>query len=407
MKRKILHLLLSVLIAFALWIYVVTVVSPESEATFYNIPVVLNNESVLVGKGLMVTSEDEPTVTLQLKGNRTDLNNLKNSDITVVADLSRINEAGNQSLSYNVSFTGGNAFEIMNQTPGHITLDVVEWTTKDVQVVPVYTGTLDLDYIDYRDQLEMDYQTVSITGPKAVVDQITQAAVEVNLDGRVETVSESLRYTLCDENGEPVDATSITTNVAEVTVTLKVLRVKEVPLLLEVSYGGGATAATSSVTQDYETIKVAGSEKMLDDLDSLTIGSVDLATISEAAEMTFDIVLPTGVENLSGITQVNVTVDFPGLAVKTLNVGKIFVSGTPKGVTYEIGTKMVPVTVRGPETLIEDITESNITILIDLSEAQLGENRVTAKVMFDTAYGEVGAIGSYSVNVTLTDITEE
>lgn len=407
MKRKILHLLLSVLIAFALWIYVVTVVSPESEATFYNIPVVLNNESVLVGKGLMVTSEDEPTVTLQLKGNRTDLNNLKNSDITVVADLSRINEAGNQSLSYNVSFTGGNAFEIMNQTPGDITLDVVEWTTKDVQVVPVYTGTLDLDYIDYRDQLEMDYQTVSITGPKAVVDQITQAAVEVNLDGRVETVSESLRYTLCDENGEPVDATSITTNVAEVTVTLKVLRVKEVPLLLEVSYGGGATAATSSVTQDYETIKVAGSEKMLDDLDSLTIGSVDLATISEAAEMTFDIVLPTGVENLSGITQVNVTVDFPGLAVKTLNVGKIFVSGTPKGVTYEIGTKMVPVTVRGPETLIEDITESNITILIDLSEAQLGENRVTAKVMFDTAYGEVGAIGSYSVNVTLTDITEE
>lgn len=407
MKRKILHLLLSVLIAFALWIYVVTVVSPESEATFYNIPVVLNNESVLVGKGLMVTSEDEPTVTLQLKGNRTDLNNLKNSDITVVADLSRINEAGNQSLSYNVSFTGGNAFEIMNQTPGHITLDVVEWTTKDVQVVPVYTGTLDLDYIDYRDQLEMDYQTVSITGPKAVVDQITQAAVEVNLDGRVETVSESLRYTLCDENGEPVDATSITTNVAEVTVTLKVLRVKEVPLLLEVSYGGGATAATSSVTQDYETIKVAGSEKMLDDLDSLTIGSVDLAAISEAAEMTFDIVLPTGVENLSGITQVNVTVDFPGLAVKTLNVGKIFVSGTPKGVTYEIGTKMVPVTVRGPETLIEDITESNITILIDLSEAQLGENRVTAKVMFDTAYGEVGAIGSYSVNVTLTDITEE
>lgn len=407
MKRKILHLLLSVLIAFALWIYVVTVVSPESEATFYNIPVVLNNESVLVGKGLMVTSEDEPTVTLQLKGNRTDLNNLKNSDITVVADLSRINEAGNQSLSYNVSFTGGNAFEIMNQTPGHITLDVVEWTTKDVQVVPVYTGTLDLDYIDYRDQLEMDYQTVSITGPKAVVDQITQAAVEVNLDGRVETVSESLRYTLCDENGEPVDATSITTNVAEVTVTLKVLRVKEVPLLLEVSYGGGATAATSAVTQDYETIKVAGSEKMLDDLDSLTIGSVDLATISEAAEMTFDIVLPTGVENLSGITRVNVTVDFPGLAVKTLNVGKIFVSGTPKGVTYEIGTKMVPVTVRGPETLIEDITESNITILIDLSEAQLGENRVTAKVMFDTAYGEVGAIGSYSVNVTLTDITEE
>lgn len=406
MKRKILHLLLSVVIAFGLWVYVVTVVSPESEDTFYNIPVVLNNESVLMGKGMMVTSDGEPSVTLRLKGNRTDLNSLKNSDITVVADLSRINEAGNQSLSYSVSFTGGNAFEIVDQMPQQITLDVAEWATKDVEVVPVFVGTLEQNYIAYEDEVEVDYSTVTLTGPKEIVDQITQAVVEVDLDGQVETISQSLRYTLCDENGEPVDAAAITTNVAEVNVTLKILRVKEVQLLVDVSYGGGATAQTSAVTQDYETIKVAGSEKLLEDMDELTVGAVDLSKIEEASELAFEINLPEGVENLTGITEVKVSVDFPGLATKTLNVEKIFVSGTPVGMICEIGTKVVTVTVRGPADLIKTITASNVTILINLTDAQVGENWMKAQILFDDPYKEVGAFGSYSVLVTLTEVGE-
>ena len=57
MKNKVLMGLLSFVIASGLWIYVVTVVSPESEATFYNVPVVLSNESVLNEKGLMIVSD--------------------------------------------------------------------------------------------------------------------------------------------------------------------------------------------------------------------------------------------------------------------------------------------------------------------------------------------------------------
>ena len=77
MKSKFWHFLLSLAIAFGLWVYVINVVNPESEEIFYNVPVVLNNETVLNENGLMVLSKDAPTVTLKLKGNRSDLNNLK------------------------------------------------------------------------------------------------------------------------------------------------------------------------------------------------------------------------------------------------------------------------------------------------------------------------------------------
>ena len=73
MKNKFGAILLSVAIAFGLWLYVITYVSPNSEETYYNIPVVLEGESVLNERGLMCTSTSSSTVSLQLAGARSDL----------------------------------------------------------------------------------------------------------------------------------------------------------------------------------------------------------------------------------------------------------------------------------------------------------------------------------------------
>lgn len=399
MKHNAIRLLLSILIAFGLWVYVVTVVSPESEDTFYNIPVVLNNASVLSDKGLMVTSETEPSVTLRLRGNRSDLNNLKNSDITVVADLSKINEAGVQELSYSVSING---FEILNQYPAKITLEVTEWASKEVPVNVLYSGTLDTEYIALKDEVVLDNQSVMLTGPKSVVDQITQAVINIDLDNYEETISQSFRYTLCNEAGEPVDAAAIKTNVAEVNVLLKIQKVTEVKLVLDVTYGGGATAATTTITMSDEVIKVYGSEKMLEGLESITIGSINLADFAEDTVLIFPIKLPEGIENLTGVTEVTVEIAFPELETKVLNVDTFFVSGLPAGMTYEIGAKLVTVTVRGSRELIETITEDNVSLIIDLANGEPGEDLYKAQVLFDTGYDGVGAIGSYTVLVTLT-----
>lgn len=406
MKRNFLHILLAFVIAFGVWVYVVTVVSPESEATYYNIPVVLNNESLLTDKGLMVSDDAQPTVMLQLRGNRSDLNNLKNSDITVIADLSKINDAGVQTLNYSISFTGNTTFEILNQYPSEITLQIAEWASKEVPVAVNYTGTLGLDYIAYKDEAQLDRNSITITGPKSVVDKITQARVDVSLDGRVESVSESYRYTLCDASGQPVDASSIKTNAAEVSLTLKIQRVKEVQLLLNVVYGGGATAENTTITLSQQTIKVSGSENMLASLgDTLTIGTVNLAEIPEDTTLTFPVNLQEGLENLSGITEVSAKITFQGLVTKTLYVTNIFVTGTPSGMKADIAAKMVEVTVRGPAGLVENISAGNLSVVINLSQAELGENLYKAQIVADTAYSEVGVIGSYNILVSVTDST--
>ena len=404
MKKKAMYALMSAIIAFGLWLYVITVVNPEAEQTYYDITVSMTNESVLKDKGLMVLADSEPKVTLVLRGNRTDLNKLKNSDITLLADLSKINAAGQQELSYSISYPGefaDNAFEVLSHSPDKVNLNVVEWGSKEIDVVISYVGNVAEDYIIDKDSAQLDHEKVTITGPKTVIDQITQAKLDVDLNGRGQTFSESFRYTLCDANDQPVDAAQVKTSVAEVTLTLRVLRVKEIPLLLDVKYGGGATADTTNIAIDPLTIKVAGSEALLENFNSLTLGAVNLANMLEDTTKTFPINLTEGLMNLSGVTEATVAISFPELETKTLSIArdKIQVSGLPAGMTYTIGTQICTIAVRGPKAQIDAMTEEHLTIRVNLADAQLGENYFPAQVYVDGAFPGVGVLGPNNISI--------
>ena len=104
MKKNVWTFLLSLAIAFGLWVYVVTAVNPEFEDNFYNIPVVLEGEGLLEERGLMITANENPTISLRLKGNRSYLVEMKNSDITILADVSKISKAGTYHVSYEEIF---------------------------------------------------------------------------------------------------------------------------------------------------------------------------------------------------------------------------------------------------------------------------------------------------------------
>lgn len=413
MKNKVIYALLSLVIAFGLWMYVVTVINPESENTYYNIPVVLSNESVLRDKGLMITTDKEPTVTLKLRGNRVDLNKLKNSDITLMVDLSRINDPGQQSLDYIISFPGDfadNAFEVLSRSPDWITLDIVEWGSKDVDVTVDYVGSVPADYIVKKEETILDHEKVTITGPKSVIDRITQARIGVDLQDQTETVSQSYRFTLCDAEGEPVDAAQVQTNVAEVGVTVKIQRVRDVTLLLNITYGGGATETNTTVTIDPATIRVAGSERLLENLgNTLIVGSINLNSeeFLRDTEKTFPIVLPDGIDNLTGEEEVTVSIRYAGLDSKTLAVSNIEITGIPKGMTVAYVQPKVTLTVRGPAAMIGRITAEELQIRVDLSEAELGSGLYRAQVLI-TNVGEyigVGVVGTCEIAVELQEDT--
>jgi YbbR domain-containing protein len=404
MKEKILYLLISVVVAFGLWSYVITTDSPEWEETYYEIPVILKNESVLHGNGLMLDDDKIPSVTLRLKGNRSDLLKLNKSNITLVADLSRIYESGKQSVAYTIAYPGDvppNSIEILEQSPREIQLSILERHTKDVDIEIVYNGSVPEGFRTDKENVLLDREAIRVVGPASVVDRIASAQIQVDLAGQTGTINSSYRYVLLDREGKQIDPAQLTVDAEEVELTLKIQRYKEIKLLLNVIPGGGANESNTNIKPDMQTIQVSGTQQLLDSLGDTLEFEIRLGEIMDNTTKQFEIKLPEGVENLSGKSILTVDIIFPELVTRTFQVTNLRTKNVPAGMTAELLTQALTVTIRGAAAQVRALNADDLSVIVDMSGAELGTDSYRATV--DTGrFISIGAVGSYSVDVRVT-----
>lgn len=404
--RKFLYVMLSAVIAIGLWLYVVTVVNPEYEDTFYNIPVVLENEDVLISNGLMLVGDQQPKVTLRLNGKRTDISKLNSSNITLIADLSKISSPGEQTLNYRIVCPGdvsNNSFEVVSQVPQQITLTISEWKSKEVDIQVEYVGQVPEQFIVFKESAVLDTSKITVTGPSALIDQITTARISVELAGQTETISQSFAVKLYDEQGNLIESDMLKTNLDEVRYTLKIQRWKDIELRLDVVEDSLLNKSNCQITIDPVTIRVSGSEKVLAQLDHLVLGQVRLGDLTENFTATYELEMPEGVTNLSGLGKVSVTITIPELELRRFTVSKIKVINIPNGMQVEMITKEKQVTLRGAADVLDSIEESDLTIVVDFSGAEPGNASYKATVQLSTGLiGQVGIVGSCEVNATVS-----
>ena len=410
-RSKLMSLLLAFGIAIGLWLYVVTNVSVESETTFHDIPVQFEGETALEERELMITSGTDTTIDLRLQGARDHLNKLSSQNITIKVDLSRIYDPGTHEVGYDIIYPGdvpSNAFIEQSKYPDAITITVEKWDSKEVPVHVVYDGFVPEDYLDDRDNALLDYELIGISGPASVVEQITRAEIYVNMEGRTESISEPFQYTLCDAAGEPVDASLITAETAQVRLDLTIQRFKELPVTYTLAEGGGATEDNVKITLDTTSIRVSGSSTRLEELTEINLGTINLAQIPEDTVLTYPVKLPEGVINLTGVSEVNLEVHFTGLRTREFVVENIRVIGVPAGLEYELVTRQLTVTVRGPSGKISQMTDQDLIVTADISGKTPGTLIVNATVdTRDPAYDAVGALGTISVSIALREPVEE
>ena len=413
MKNKIWSAVLSLVIAFTLWYYVISVVSPGSTAPVYNIPVVFEGETVLTeDRGMMITSDTKDAlVNLVLSGNRTDLAKVNSGNITIKVNLAKVYDPGEHELTYDIIFPGdvpNGALTTESKSPETIKLTVEKRVKKSVDVRVNFTGSAAEDYMADTENRVLDYPTISVSGPSSVVSLIDHAKIDVDLTGRVESISENFRYTLCDAEGNPVDVALVTTDVAEVHLDVKIIRFKQVPLMLQLTYGGGAWEDSVDVTIEPAHISVSGSEALLEDLDYIQLGSIDLSTMEEDAQLTYPITLPEGITNLSERAEATVTVKFLNLAIRELEINQITTINVPEGMEAELLNQVLKVRLRGPASVMDSLKPENVAVIVDFSNKELGSFTIKPTITVrGEAYAYVGAVGTYSVSATLREAPEE
>jgi YbbR domain-containing protein len=417
MKSKIITILFSVIVAFGLWLYVVTVVSPGSEKMYYDVPVQVQGQRELKGRKLIVSNVENTNVDLRLAGNRTDLDVLNSSNITVELDVSGIDGPGVHDLRYTVSFPGeipSNAITIQKRTPDTIRVTVEDWesTSFKLKDAIVYDITeLPDEFLPDKGNVKLEAEELKLEGPKRIIDQIGGVKLNVALTKEhTGKFNEYCQYVLLDRKGNALSEEMLELlddnmeQKGSVHVNLNILLLKEVQLKLDVKYGGGATPENTQILISHETIQIAGSEKLLEGLDELVIGELDLSQIPEDTQqpITYSIVLPDeDLINKSETAVVEVHVRFQNLRTKTLTVTQITAINVPAGMDEQIIANELKLTVRGPKAKIEAITADDIQVTVDLVNLQSGLSEVPGIFTFAEGFADVGVVTPPSIAVKL------
>lgn len=412
MKNKILAGLLSAVIAFGLWLYVITVVSPGSEKVVYDVPVVVQGDIVLAERELCITNDlSGVTVDLHLAGNRIDLDKLNNGNITVSLNVSQISEPGEYEQSYDIIYPGdvaSNAVTTQKRAPGTIKVVVEKRVTKKV-TVEVNVGLPDDGYVANVEDMTHP-EDIWITGPERIVNKVSTARVDLDLTDRHTRIDENVPYQLYDQSGNPLseEFTRLLSDDQQepgtIPINLRVAAKKTIAVKARIIPGGGATEQDVDITYSVEEITVSGNLQPL--LEGQTVlPDIDLGKLTEQTNtFTLNITLPDNVICESGETEVEVTVVFRDLRTTELVISNFDKEGVPEGMEAVINTKSLKVLFRGTKAAVEALRAGQVKAVVSFKDGKAGTiDREVVITIVDENDNQVGVVGTYTVNTTLKE----
>jgi len=411
MPLKILMMLGSLICALLIWVYVTETQGEDITAPFTGVKVVFEGESTMRdSRGLIVSDADVTSVKVTLTGNRRTISGLNAADLSVVVDLTGISKTGTYSLAPKVTYptkTDTSAITQATVNPGNISFYVDKISRKTIDVVGVFNGIAAEGFS--AKALEFQPGTVVIYGPEKALAEVEDAYIEVNRENVEKTLSFDSTYILRDAEGNEVSNAEITCDSETVGVTLPIQAVKEVALVVDLVAGGGATEDNVKWKIEPATITLTGDSETLAGVNTISLAKIDLGDVDEALTETYKIVLPNDTEATGGEKEATLTLEIGGLYKKTVSIdaGYITVTNCSEGYLAEVmSTELAGVVLRGPESIVKNLSEVNIRGVADLTEygTATGIVSVPVEIVIDgtTEVGAVTATGPYKIYVNIT-----
>ena len=194
--------LLSVFLAFFLWLLVVNVSNPQQTAS-QTVQLDIINEDALTGAGLTYEIVGRSNVTIRYKVHMTNRSLISASDFRAYIDLSDCNVLGTVPVKVEV-LNHSNLVEDVEVDPMVVHVETEPLQEKEFTVRAIFNGEVAEGY-DIN-SYEVNPETVTVRGPESLVGQITSVGIEINdIEGATEDVVGTAVPQFYDANGNPLN----------------------------------------------------------------------------------------------------------------------------------------------------------------------------------------------------------
>lgn len=402
---KVFWAVISLLCSIIIWSYVSDQDESTVTRTFTGVEVVLAGEDELLSQqNLSITNLDTRYVSVEIRGSRSNIGNLRASDIKAVIDVSSFTRANGMSCYYDLSFPASvneGDITIVNRTPHMVNFTIVRNIVKTVEVKGSFEGEIAEGNV--ADELIFEPAEIKLEGPEELLNKVDSAWVSFGKGRISETYTEEAAFALIDEDGNTLDISGFTVSTDKVTATQPVLKTKEVRLRLELIEGGGLAPDDCTVRVEPETINIAVESTKADEINDIVLARIDLAEISEGFETTYTIPFGDDIKNITGTAEATVTLELPELFTRTVKATNISCADVTRGYTAAVDTKEVDVLLRSVDSAaLNRISPDDVTVIADLSDYGTTTGQIIANAVVEVNSERVGAIGDTKVTVTIS-----
>lgn len=403
---KTLRIILSVLIAFCIWLAAM-LAAPEIIKTIRDVPIQVNIPTTMA---LEAVSGQDTTVTVVLDGKQYEIGNYSAENIKVVADLSSVEGAGTYEVPLSIAESGNQNYTVSSISPSTVTLTFDNQMTSEFSIETDVSGlNIPNNFVSPENEISVEPASVRVVGAESVVSRIARAVLEINFDKQVRT-SQTLTENIVfyDANGRVVDvagSAGVHPDATSAIVTVPVKKVVSLPLTLSFLNTPNAFPIEElNYTFSTEYLTVAAEESEIKNYTDLIPGYVDFKQLNLLgnSELTYDVTLPAGFTNVNGVSTVTVAFHNQNITSTTLGLKNFQVINVPSDYEVTVNNASLRAQIIGTRSIINSLSSGDFVVELDLADTDLtlGQYELPVSIYAPTK-GFVWAIGDYNVSVTV------
>lgn len=400
--------ILAVILAFILWLVVYNIDDPKKTKTFTTNVTVENASAVTDMNKCYEVLDGTNTVTFSVTGKRSELDKLDDTDFSAVADMNRLivdSKGKKASVPIEISTKRTYSSLSINNKNKYMELSLEDLMSRRFMIAADTSGKVASGYA-LGEVSVTNPNVLNVSGPASIVKKVDKVVATIDVDGMSSNLTDNVIPVLYDADGSEVDTTRLTLSNTTVTISAKILSMKEVPLVFSTTGTPYGEYKVVEISSSPDTVKLKGASTVLNPLVSLEIpGSViNVSGARSDVKTTIDITeyLPDGVElvDASNAT-ITVNVRIEAYASKTYQLpsNQIKINGLSDGLLLEFDDNKIPVEISGLKDDLESLSVDDLVASIDVSGLTAGEHQVELELKLDE---EHYAYQPINVSIVLT-----
>lgn len=407
--------IIALVFAAVLWLIVGLFDDPVETKAFNNISIEIKNEEIITNDGKKFKIMDDiDSVRVVVRAKKSTMNKIDSRDITAVVDLrQRDTSTGVTPITAVVSGHEEDTEVTTETSPNNVLIRVEDVASKSF---PISVLTENEPREGYElGEMKANPERVEISGAKSSVEDIQRVVAKIDINGiSSDSELDAKELIVFDGNNNVMDQSSLQLDLSaeDVSVSVKILPSKEVPLKFSTSGTPAEGYYLTGLSCVPETVNVYGTKSVLEALAEIDIPAavIDISGANSKTEYTVDITpyLPENV-NLSdenaGNVVVTVMVEREGTRTILLPVGAVRINNLDESLSAEVETTgELEVLFEGKEELLEKLDIKNAAS-IDLKDyKEPGTYEVPVNIEIDS---NIILVEKPVITVALTEKTEE